>query len=92
MKKTIKWSAIAVVLAVGFGQGTLASMTVSNISFGQADWYDIEDNLITANSMWGYIDLDVQGDPTDTYYLNVYASKAGYGRAWVMQNDGKEDD
>ncbi len=86
MKKMIMWSAIAVVLAVACGQGTLASITVSNISFGQADWYDIEDNLITANSMWGRIDLDVQGDPTDTYYLNVYASKGGYGGAWVMQN------
>ena len=59
---------------------------IDNISFSQADWYDTSDVLLSENSVWGRMDMDVHADPTDVYYLNVSASLPGLPPVWIIRN------
>ena len=62
-----------------------ATASISNISFGQLDWYDDNGLLHTADSSWGRMDMTVIPDANDIFYLNV-VGKAGNGESWLIQN------
>ena len=61
--------------------------SIGNISFGQADWYDVDDSdtLLLQYSLWGRMDFDVTGDAGEVYYLNV-VGKLGSITPWLVQN------
>ena len=62
-----------------------AAASISNISFGQLDWYDDNGLLHTADSSWGRMDMTFIPDATDIFYLNVVGN-AGNGESWIIQN------
>ena len=64
---------------------SLQAAAVTNVSFGQLDWYDQTGSLHTANSSWGRMDMTILPDGSPTSYLNVVAH-AGGANAWIIQN------
>jgi hypothetical protein len=65
----------------------LLSASVSDLGFGQLDWYNSSDQLEVPNSLWCEMNWSYVADPTTTYYLNVYVSLVmGGPGSWAVQN------
>lgn len=64
-----------------------STVTVTEITFGQLDWFGPDGSLAQADSLYGQMGWSYDPDPTTTYYLNVNVALTSGGPAsWVTQN------
>ena len=74
---------------LAMGAATAWAANVSNIEFGQLDWYE-NGSPHTLNSVWGTMSMDVFPDSTDIFYLNVLAdasvNPSPGSSNWIIQN------
>jgi hypothetical protein len=60
--------------------------SVSNLRFGQVDWYDSDGDLRVPNSSWGRLTFQPQGHSTEYRYLNVAAVASDGSYVWLVGN------
>ena len=61
---------------------------VYNLEFKQLNWYNPDGELVSEDSVWGYVEFDYEPDSEDTYYFNLKASSnlGGGSSSWVVKN------
>ncbi len=86
MKAVYTRCAIGLVVLFALGHSALGVATIDNISISQADWLNSDGAVISQNSVWGRMDMDVHPDPTNIYYLNVSATIPSMPTTWIIWN------